>query len=90
METLQHRIRLAFDLFDKGDFTKAEQIYSECLDEISKNTELYKDVIFGMGYVKAHMSKFDEARNCYKELIKMAIVMGIRLNWQCICTNLEW
>lgn len=77
METLQKKIALAFDLFDKGDLPNAEQLFSECLDEISDNClSLFKETLFGMGYVKAHMGKFEEARSIYKQLIEMTTYNG--------------
>lgn len=72
MSGIEYKISSAFDLFDKGEYLKAEKIYNECLNEIDKSSGKYNQVLHGMGYVKSHLNKFADARDIYKELKNLA------------------
>lgn len=73
MDQIRKKITVAFELFDQGKLQNAEKLYDECLAELTggRSSE-YKHVLHGMGYVKAHLNKFTEAREAYRELLHLA------------------
>lgn len=77
MNELNKKIYDAFQLFDNGEYRKAEQLYEYCLhkrDHLDINE--YQEILHGIGYVKAYLKKFTEAQNCYKELLRIAKECG--------------
>lgn len=73
MNQIQRKITQAFELFDQGKVLEAEKLYEECLSELSDDKSVeYQTALHGMGYVKAHLKKYEDARNIYEELLKIA------------------
>ena len=70
---MQGKIAEAWNLFDKGDFSKAEAIYRECLKEVDANEyETYAAVLMGLIYTQSFQEKYDDARDYAKELMEIA------------------
>lgn len=87
MTILNERINQAFELFDKGHLIEAEELYNRCLSEIEEtDSSEYIQVLHGLGYVKASLNKFDEARSLYKELISIALSYKDKRN-HCIAVH---
>ena len=81
MAFLKDQINQAFELFDKGYLVEAEELYHDCLSQISEvSSDQYMNILHGLGYVKVALSKFDEARSHYKDLIKIAVSKGDSMN----------
>ncbi len=73
MDQIRQKIIVAFELFDQGKLQDAEKLYDECLAELTgRRSSEYKQVLHGIGYVKAHLNKFIEAREAYRELLLLA------------------
>lgn len=87
MTFLKEQINQAFELFDKGYLVEAEELYNECLSKISDtHSNEYTQVLHGLGYVKAALSKYDEARSHYKELINIALSNDEEMN-HCVAVH---
>jgi len=81
MIILKEQIDQAFELFDRGCLVEAEELYNKCLSKIeTPNSNEYTQVLHGLGYVKAGLKKFDEARSHYKELITIALSKKDKVN----------
>lgn len=64
---------VAFELFDKGEFQQAEEIYLSCLRRIpDKNSTSYKTALNGLGYVKSFQGQFGKATAYYQELLEIS------------------
>ncbi|WP_281863759.1 tetratricopeptide repeat protein [Planomicrobium okeanokoites] len=64
---------VAFDLFDKGEFQQAEEIYLSCLRSIpDKTSTSYKAALNGLGYVKSFQGQFGKATVYYQELLEIS------------------
>jgi len=84
---LKEQINQAFELFDRGYLVESEELYNKCLSRIEDlNSDEYNQVLHGLGYVKASLNKFDEARNLYKELITIALSENNKMN-HCIAVH---
>lgn len=69
----------AFTLFDKGEYTRAEEIYLNYLERSNnRNDDSYKAALHGLGYVKCFQGQFQEARDCYHELLELSIEQADR------------
>lgn len=72
-KNMEIKIGQAFSFFDQGELETAEQLYKECLQEVTdKSSDQYKTILHGLGFVKSHMKKFDQARMLYKQLLSLA------------------
>ncbi|MEH7239386.1 tetratricopeptide repeat protein [Bacillus sp. JJ1562] len=70
MSLLNEQLNRAFELFDKGLLNEAEALNNGCLEKINDtNSNEYVQVLHGLGYVKAALNNYEEARSYYKELI---------------------
>lgn len=66
-------LNVAFDLFDKGEFEQAEEIYLSCLRGITDKTSTsYKTALNGLGYVKSFQGQFAKATAYYQELLEIS------------------
>jgi hypothetical protein len=64
LSLLKEQLNRAFELFDKGLLNEAEVLYNGCLEKISDtNSNEYVQVLHGLGYVKAALNKYEEARS---------------------------
>lgn len=73
MGDLEEKMASAFELFDKGEYKKAEVLYTACLEKVKdKHSDEYIQVLHGLGFVKACLNKFSEAREIYRELRELA------------------
>jgi tetratricopeptide (TPR) repeat protein len=81
MAFLKDQINQAFELFDKGYLVEAEELYHDCLSQITEaSSDQYVNILHGLGYVKVALSKFDEARSHYGDLIKITVSKGDSMN----------
>jgi tetratricopeptide (TPR) repeat protein len=84
---LKEQLNRAFELFDKGLLNEAEALYNGCLEKISDtNSNEYVQVLHGLGYVKAALNIYEEARSYYKELINIALYNGEKMD-HCIAVH---
>lgn len=67
-------INEAFELFEQGEFEKAEAIYLACLEELrDEKSDAYKAVLYGLGYVKSHQGEMDKAKQYFNEVREIAL-----------------
>lgn len=77
MGDLEEKMASAFELFDKGEYKKAEVLYTACLREVKdKHSEKYNHILHMLGFVKASLNKFSEAREIYSEHRDLARSVG--------------
>lgn len=66
-------INEAFELFEQGEFEKAEAIYLACLEELGdEKSDAYKAVLYGLGYVKSHQGEMEKAKQYFGRVRKLA------------------
>ncbi|WP_052131655.1 tetratricopeptide repeat protein [Planococcus sp. CAU13] len=67
------KINEAFDLFEQGEFEKAEAIYLACLEDLADGTsDAYKAILYGLGYVKSHQGEMEKAKQYFNEVREIA------------------
>ena len=63
----------AFELFDRGEYEQAEQMYLRCLDELKdEKSASYSSVLNGLGYVKSHQGQFEKAKQYFNGVLQIA------------------
>ena len=73
MSQISERLDKAFELFDQGMLQEAENIYEACIQQLGTTiSDSYLQALHGLGYVKATLTKYDEAREIYNQLMKIA------------------
>lgn len=73
MSLISEKLDEAFNLFDQGKLQEAEELYEVCIQQLGPTiSDDYVQALHGLGYVKASLAKYDEARNLYKKLMKIA------------------
>lgn len=71
---IMQKLNKAFELFDKGEYKRAEKIYLTCLSELTDDQHnLYKAVLNGLGYVKSHQGQFEKAKQYFKSVLEISI-----------------
>ena len=78
MYRLREKVTKAFMYFDEGNYEKAEELYMSCLHELEneRDSEIYQQVMHGLGFTKALLKKFSEARKIYQSLYDRARECG--------------
>ncbi|WP_156289346.1 tetratricopeptide repeat protein [Oceanobacillus salinisoli] len=73
MKNIKNKLHNAFEFVNKGYFKQAEILYLECLDKMDEqNSNLYKQAMHGLGFVKLELNHFNEAKEIYTELLHLA------------------
>lgn len=76
LDKLAVMLRQAWASFDAGQLDEADLLYSELLSGTCPETKEYEDALYGMGFVRSHQGRFEEARQCYAVLLERARSKG--------------
>lgn len=76
MEDLNKQLADAFELFDQGQISAAEKIYTHCLEKVDRQSVAYLKVLHGLGYIKAEQAQYNEARKIYTEIRERTVAKG--------------
>ncbi len=71
---MNEKLAKAWELFDAGNYTDAESLYRECLEQFpSTDHEAYWQALMGLIYVESFLKNFKEARSYVALLLSSTI-----------------